>query len=381
MTTLIQVKHQLIDLALDEGRRRESPRTGLIHFCYQDEDATDLIPIYENICFCLALFRSCTHDNVQEAKEKLEHLLAFDTIPTYLHEYPQAGVTERLYFPLFWISKLFSLVIEEPLRSRIKETLAKINPFKKPENIRSSKEAASLCLHLQLEEKPFDALSPYWDPELAMYCGPLNQERQRKNVPETTLFDLYMSAATGHFSKRILKPHPVHMHAALVFSTPCTPQPQYILPSYTPSEQHIGFHLFRMVWEGVDDHLHTFVCQDKQHHFEPDYIFTYPEEIADERKSAELTFYCDHHPDVTLNVNGKKATIFLITDTVTIETPNKTVKLTFKILEGEGTFMGHISRGNRPAQILGKNFNAYDWKISLRTIRRTTKLKLALLVE
>ncbi|NGX51019.1 MAG: hypothetical protein K1060chlam2_00876 [Chlamydiae bacterium] len=367
-------------MALVEGRRRESPRTGLIHFCYDDEDARDLIPLYENICFCLALFRTCIGDNIVEAKEKLTHLLAFDSLPTYLHDYPKRGMTYRLYFPLYWILKLYRSVIEEPLRTRLSEVLREIEPFKKPITIRSSKEAASLALHLQLEGKSLEPLSPYWDPNLAIYCGPLIEERQRKNAPETTLFDLFMAASIGHFSKRLLKPHPVHMHAALVFPSQCEPKPEIFLSPYSPSEQHRGFHLFRMIWEGNDDHLHTFVCQEKEHYFTDAGIFTYTEELPDERKSSELSFYCDHHPDLAIRVNGEQATIFHLDDSVTIETPKKRLTLSFKILEGEGRFMGHISRGNRPAQILSKGREAYDWKISIRTIHRTAKLKLVLQV-
>jgi len=380
MTTQIDIKRHLIELALEEGRRRTSPRTGLIHFCYNDEEATDTIPLYENICYCLALFRTRSVDNIQEAKEKLNHLLSFDSFPTYLHEYPKPGVTERLYFPLYWIMKHFSNVIEKPLRSRIQEILSTIKPFKRPVAIRSSKEAASLCLHLQHEEQPLHALAPYWDPKLGIYVGPLLHEKQRENVPETTLFDLFMAASIGHLSKRILKPHPVHMHAALVSPLPCEPKPHYQPPTYTPSEQHKDFHLFRTLWEGNDGHLHTFVCQEKQHHFENN-IFTFPKEVPDERKSTELSFYCDYHPELAIRVNGEKATVFKIGESVTIETPKKTLTLSFKVVEGEGTLIGHICRGNRPAQIFSKGVSAYDWRISIRTIRRSSTLKLGLSVK
>lgn len=381
MTTLIDSKRRLIELALDEGRRRESPRTGLIHFCYQDEEVTDTIPLYENLCFCLALFRSCIGDHVQEGKERLSRLLAYKTFPTYLHEYPAVGNTKRLYFPLYWILKLFSGVIENPLRTRIKEALASLTPFPKPQEVRSSKDAASLCLHLQLEEKALHPLAPYWDPDLGLYTGPLIAERQRGHIPEITLFDLFMAAATDTFSPRILNPHPVHMHAALVFPTAkIVPQPQFNIPSYVSNEQHQGFHLFRLVWKGKEDHLHSFVCQEKRHHFTP-FTFTYPEEIPDERNRMELAFYCDYHSDIQLRINGEQSNTFRMGDRVTIETPSKTLALTFRVIEGEGTFMGHLSRGNRPAQVLNKAFEAYDWKIGIRSIERTSKLKLSLLLE
>lgn len=383
MTTLLDSKHQLLELALTACRTRLSSRSGWVHFCYEDPDAVDTIPYYENLCYSLALFRTCVGDQVQEAKERLDHLLSFDTFPTYLHEYPKTGTTQRCYFPLYWISKLFSGVIEKPLRVRLEAALAKIQPFKKPEGILSSRDAASLCLHLQLEGKSLHALAPYWEENLQIYTGPLLEEKQYKNTLEVTLFDFFMAAATGRFSPRLLKPHPVHMHAALIFPTEALePKGCITIPSYDPAsgERSKGFHLFRHVWEGSEGHLHSFVCQEKHHHFDP-YIFTYPEEIPDERQGVELAFFVDYHPDVTLLVNGEKSTVFQLGDQVTIQTPKKTVPLTFKVLEGEGIFMGHISRGNRPAQVCTQGFTSYDWKISIRTLRRSSKLKLALLVE
>lgn len=377
MTTLIDTKRELIDLALTEGRRRLSPRTDLIHFCYDDEEATDTIPYYENICYCLALFRSCVGDHVQEAKQRLTHLLSFETFPTYLHEYPKHGVTQRLYFPFYWIVKLFSHVIEEPLRSQLIQVLDHLTPFRKPENIRSSKEAASLALHLQLEEETLKPLASYWDPTHGIYTGPLMEEKQRRNLPETTLFDLFMCVATGQFPKRILAPHPVHMHAALVMPTEpvvCAPSR---FPTILPTGNQKGFHLFRHIWEGSENHLHTLACQETKMTFQEG-VFIYPEEIPDERDRMELSLYCDYHEGVSLCVNGEKSTVFRLGDQVTLKTPNKTFRMTFKIEEGEGTFMGRISRGNRPAQIFQKKETSYDWRITIRTINRTPTLKLGL---
>ena len=101
MPTLFDTKRKLIQLAIDEGRKRESPRTGLIHFCYEDEKESYTIPLLESLCFTLALFRSCIGDHVYEGKKRLLHLLAYFTFPTYLHEFPKSGSTQKVYFPLF----------------------------------------------------------------------------------------------------------------------------------------------------------------------------------------------------------------------------------------------------------------------------------------
>ncbi len=48
--------------------------------------------------------------------------------------------------------------------------------------------------------------------------------------------------------------------------------------------------------------------------------------------------------------------------------------IVFTLVEGEGVFYGHLSRGNRPLQISAKGalrYEAYDWQIGLRAIRRS----------
>src|SRR3990167_7288503 len=89
-----ELKKQLrpIDLAVTAGRKRQSPRTGFVHM-HPDEAASDTIPIYENFCFVLALFRQKTAESVSEAKQLLERLLCFQTsngnFPLYIHDYPR----------------------------------------------------------------------------------------------------------------------------------------------------------------------------------------------------------------------------------------------------------------------------------------------------
>ncbi|WP_194848437.1 hypothetical protein [Candidatus Neptunochlamydia vexilliferae] len=349
---MVEEKRQLIDLALQAARHYESPQTGLIHFCYEDEGSRETIPLFENFCFCLALLRTFSKDNVEEAKERLERLLAFQleegNFPTYLHQYPNRGWSRHPFFPLQLISKHFPFI----------KVNAGISP-PRPKAITSSKDAALEALHLQLEDQPLQTLAPYWDPDYHLYAGPLAQEKQRGSLPDLTLFDLFMANATRTFTPRILKLHPVHLQAALVFPT----EEVHCVP--TKGE--------RTVWQ-EGDHLHTLVCDQK---IEEGQII-YPEEIPDEKKRTELSFYVDHHPDLEIRINGEKGTVFRLGDRVTIHTPTQTQTLILEKGEGEGAFLGHISRGNRPSQLLKKDFIAYDWRISLRTLRRSSKLTLLL---
>jgi len=364
-------KRKLVDLALEAGKRYLSPQTDLIHYCYEDECSTDTIPFFENLCYCLTLFRTMIGDHVQEGKERLKHLLSFRNeegrFPVYLHQYPKGTGSYRTMYPLFLIDKYFHKVIEEPLRSELRKNLTLPLP---PTEITNSKEAGLIALHLACHDYPLDSLFPFWDFENELYSGPLGDERQRKGEIETTLFDLFMGD-----SPRILKPHPIHLHASLVFPFENNEKISPIV-SGSPKAVGKGYHLYRKVWK-EDNHLHTLVCQDKNIMREEN-TFTYPEVIPDEKNRMELTFYTDRADEKTVLINGEKGTVFKLGDVISIITPIKTLKFTFKLIEGEGDFLGHLSFGNRPAQIETHDLTAYDWKIGIRSLRRSSILSLQL---
>ena len=84
----------------------------------------------------------------------------------------------------------------------------------------------------------------------------------------------------------------------------------------------------------------------------------------------ELAFYLNHHPDHQILINGKKATTFVPGDQVEIISKGMRITLSFSVESGKGKFFGHLLRGNRPRQLHGTKFDAYDWKIALRTLER-----------
>lgn len=124
----------LVEMALICGRKRQSSQTGYIHHWHhsQGEEAHLTIPVVENLLFILALLRSRTAENINEAKTLLDALLHFQNrsgegmavgnFPIYLHEYPickdrftsiHAGV------PIYWILKLFHQVLGRDLKQRL----------------------------------------------------------------------------------------------------------------------------------------------------------------------------------------------------------------------------------------------------------------------
>ena len=75
--------------------------------------------------------------------------------------------------------------------------------------------------------------------------------------------------------------------------------------------------------------------------------------------------FVDLH-DCDIRVNGERATTFQLGDEVTIRSGDVTLAFTFHV-DGEGDFMGHIARGNRPSQVLQEG--TYDHLIFVRQLR------------
>lgn len=362
----------LIELALKAGRKRQSKQTGFVHYCYESHDPFehDTIPLYENFCFALALFRSRMSDNVLEGKSLLEKLFKFrvqGNFPIYLHEYPvcrNPGLGPRILTVLQKLVEEFHNVLGaelkaeiEKVESEIEERLPLARPPATPEEWGDALAYAAVNLD--------DALA-VWHPSLHAYIGPSGG--QERGEPALTLLDLYMCQLFGSFSKRALADHPVHLRAALLYP------PEYPKPFETMSCCYAGTTL---LWGGPDQ-LHSFFCAPKKSALKHEgnaYVFTLPEVIPEEGDDRlECGFYCNIHEDTTLFVNDERATTFQIGDKVEIRSKGVIIALEFMVKEGEGKFFGQIARGNRPGQRSAKGeyqFAAYDWQIALRTISRT----------
>ena len=127
---------QLIELAINYGRKRQSSQTGYLHYCYgvHEQEIHLPIPVVENFLFALALLRSRLIDNVTEAKLILEGLLHFQNrqpenpmagnFPIYLHEFPVcndrfAGI--QVAGVIYWILKLYHQGLGQELKKRLEE--------------------------------------------------------------------------------------------------------------------------------------------------------------------------------------------------------------------------------------------------------------------
>lgn len=249
-----------------------------------------------------------------------------------------------------------------------------------------------------------------WHKDLGSYLGPALKEYQMAYEPQATLFDLYLSVISKKFSSRSLNPSMTLLQGVLIRPTAidlvndgssfkCEKEvcngkwflnkenhfgsSVFVSHKDDVNRNEKGYHELKLIWGSLKK-LHSFVCQDGNHvltHFDyhdNNYELTFKlgeiPQVDDKERSREVIFFFDADDAVEIEVQGKKSNTFKIDDSVTIKLDGIVLKVSFEVLEGEGDFFGHIMRGNRPSQLAlkGENrYNAYDWQLFIRTLRRS----------
>jgi len=269
--------------------------------------------------------------------------------------------------------------------------------------------------------KPFWIhLQNTWHSSARCYAGPALKDFQLREEAQPTLYDLFMGYFSKAHSYRAFADHPFHLQGALIqpsqdrlepLSYPFTQEGNIEGRSWIVRQEQKyafsavsknvsenlslmkGFQPVRLVW-GNRTRMHSLVCQGgsfSSFDFKPldhgiELVFTLNEcpEEDDGEKNREMAFYFDAQEGVRTLVNGLAANTFRLDEKVSILDELCPFSLTFSLIEGEGQFLGHFTPGNRPSQIAlkGKDrFNAYDWQIFLRTIRRLAPCKIRVLIE
>lgn len=366
LTEELKKQIRTIDLALAAGLKRKSSRTGFIH------DA-ETIPIYENFCFVLALFRHKTADSVTEGKELIERLLPFQSeqgnFPIYLHDFPRCydpHMGLRVAPIMIYLLRLFGPVLGE-LKLRVEAAVLKA-VSKRPEKpfwenryracvgepllpVNSAEfspiEWSEWLITAQLSGQTHFAI-PY-DESLQLFMGPSRFDVQERGEPRPNPVEWLL--ADGVYSARLLRDHPHQLYLAPLFPI-------------TYEKMPIEETSFRLFWKGTT--IHSLVAKSL--------VFDLPETVEFGRHDVfEVALFTDLSPETTLLINGRKATTFQLGDVITIHTPEKKIELRFDQTVGNGEFCGHIFRANRPSQAACKGedqYAAYDWQIGLRTLRR-----------
>lgn len=421
------------DLAVQFGRSCQSPRTGFIHL-FLDQPAGDTIPVYENFCFALALIRQKSSEGVSEGKELLERLFAFQAppgtlwegnFPVYLHDYPRSwnSLQPLRIAPLLKrLLKQFSAVLDREFKEKVEIALQRMHacienhrarkglaplwerryqalrgiaiPFEA--SMSSESWAEELITAELLERSEFDA-SRLIHPTLGIYTGPGAEEAQERFEPKPALLEWWAGSC------RTTKPHPLQIELAALPDREEVAQSlwsgevagwqirqteSYALSFSDAASGEEEKALLRWVWAGsLAPHSLTIPAYLGQQRVQESergakVLFDLPEEFdVSQNDLVEIAAYCNISEETEIFVSEKKASVFGLDDLVEIRTPKLNLQMKFELTHGSGDFCGHISRSNRPLQTACRGehlFSAFDWKIFLRTLRRSPDARLSI---
>ncbi len=377
-------------LTLAAARRRQSPRTGFIH------EPPDVIPLYENMCVALALLSERQVASVVEGKELALRLLAFQTpegnFPVYLHDFPRsfdphmglklAPLMLRILQgnPQSELGQALEVALQKSLahaaERRAQRAFAPLWEFRyqvlcDPSTAQpidtsgfSADDWWEYWITLQFLETP---RCPFYDSELQMLVPEFAGVWLQAGY-EPAPHPIEWMAAVGNESSRLLKDHVRQLHLPALGRLE-------VVPTAASMIRNTKTDAFRLFWG--DASIHTLVmphCGASSLCIENEIEVTLQDLPEMTREDLfEIALFCDASPETSILIEERKATVFALGETVAIVTPQKTVRLKFEKLSGEGEFCGHVFRSNRPGQTLVQDHSAYDWRLALRTLRRSSE--------
>lgn len=421
--TIYAHRENFIDRALKAAEAFTAPSTGLIHYHYENSDLNyTTIPLYTNALHALALFRSKSVERFKQGRELLTHLLAYEVdgcFPVYLHEYPTArhrnwGVN---FLPIFyWVLKEYKKYLNKELVSQLESAVSRIlersekeekeRPL--PKRLRSQILAfkgdikaldwmpqsssewgyyfvASEMLHAEGVDvtEGLEQCRAVWHPAIGTYIGNSTYEKQAFYWEKQGYFHLAMSEWYG-------KPLAKERSNTLLFLQGALYQGFNPVPETSESEtvwfqqKAVDDRILEVKWENYNLACEEFDGNVTQSPIERgvQYAFQLAEkELPFDKDIAEIELYLNLLPNTEVLIEGEKGTVFELEDRVFIETPTKQVSLKFSLENGEGVFLGHLARKNRPSQKSkdpAAPFRAYDHLIYLQSVSRTLQCSLKL---
>jgi len=373
------------DLAYMAGKKRQSPRTGLVH---GSDLFSDTVALYDNFCFAYALLSQRKAAEIIEAKTLLLRLLAFQApignFPVSLHDFPHCyDLYQGLKIAPLLLRTLdgYGQVLGAECKEKIESSLTSILGFYENKGL---PELWQFRYQVCLGNKP-QIIRPslvniweYWvslqflqTPTCDFYhqglgIAPILSTLQNCFEPLPHLSEWACAAAAGTFSSRLLNDHPAQIQLAALEKVELTStQTDFQLLITDP---------FKLYWNGDSLHSLCFVA-DKMEVTNESILVELPQTVEFGREDLfEVAFFCDASPETQIAIGGHRGTVFELGDAVEISTPSFQCTLRFELISGTGDFCGHIVRSNRPGQIacVGPlQHETFDWKIGLRTLRRS----------
>lgn len=355
-------------------------------------------------------------ESVREGKDLLERLYAFQVprlgnFPNYLHEYPRcySSIQPLRIAPiLLYLLKHFHQVLDPAFKRKTRSVLKKLldsascarkeKPFAPIwerryqailgnllplSPIQKSQECIEELISNQMMGQSADEIVQLIHPILHVYTGPSSLEEQDKNVPKATLLDQWSNQCIRSSDLQILSlaildlPDSSHSLWSGSFTNWHVVQDHDLALSYIQESNEPDRLALRLIWKS-QEFLHSLVIPTLQSRIkiEPNQnglLIYFDLPSIYENDSMEIQLFCDISKDTTVFIENKRATVFYLGQTVSLQTQDRTVRLQF---EGLGEYCGQILRGNRPFQTNLET--AHDWMIALRTLKRSSSSQLTL---
>ncbi len=259
-----------------------------------------------------------------------------------------------------------------------------------------------------------------WQAKTGTYCGPCIYEHQKQFYPALNLYELYMGEITSSTELRLKQPCIEMLEAALIYPLAdlkeihiqatqsegfyhganwlCVKNQEYglsLLEKKADLDEkiHKTYTPFHLVWGDVSQ-PHSFVCQGGNARTISYHINESIVELnfdlnafksGDYDVSREICFFLDMYPELLIEVENQRTSVFDLGQIVEIHLKNKkTIKMSFEIIEGKGQFLGHVAQFNRFSQLKqseANKFHVYDWTIFLRTLRRSDACKIKVKID
>jgi hypothetical protein len=391
------------DLILRAFERHFQEATRLIHFGV-------VAPILENALFVLALFRKKEQKTMLEGKELLLRLIAYQSnsglFPDAIHllDHNQFSWKKNLYLAAVFhlLVKEFDRVIDKVSKERIHHSYSLLlNGLKKLElegallflrsvlldetpnslpRLDSQEEVEILFvayglalpqLRLQMEEM----LSFYVLKDAPFYQGPFAGIKQYKGAPLKSIIEISLTheeelkEEEAIFDKvwmeSVLAPDLSHIKG----------QAFWVRHKDLKEKGDLYARAFFDLKQGLSAALYV----PQNTFFDPKTsIYTFSLEGFYEEDAHEISLYIPKCPSIGVYVDEAKSSIFRENEQITIKTKSHSIPLMFRVVEGEGKFIGHISLDSRPYEI--EKGGIYDRKISIRTVERSMRCRLELFI-
>jgi len=408
-----------IDAILSAAKMQVSSESGFIH---QDRGA--LIPLWDNALYAYALMKAHTVEQVQEGRSRLKRVLAFQIhegsdkgfFPSLLSDFPfshDRHLQARLYL-------LFLLFLKEAVGADLKKELEKVlkemslaiqNIYDHlpvalqlvirmsdgsidaniVRNVLANVAAIQIgdlgalvlaVLHLQPTLLPeIIPLMDFWAPNVGRIRVLQTTVQQHAGVIPTTLFDFALFALNG---MEVPKEKLGLEYALIPDLSPVSFVPKqevqtdgcqstlgstYMIATNSSSTP---YHLFFRNWSMV---VSSSKCTVEH---EGGVIRLLPKEgeFVFEKEAAPLfSIYWNHHCGNhnlrgSFLVEGSHANIVRSGESIRVEMMDGGFEVTYTIEACD--VLGHVVRGNRPAEVCAKGanrFSSYDWQFFVRPVR------------